>query len=149
MLRHFVVQKTAWGSCSLYRIPRALGNEPECLGTIFSSSLNGQSCINLLLLLSLAPADSPHCWGVQLPGGVAGNSYKQALYILWNQRFQGLIDHRDSHCYRSVLALEQGEILVLSQSPPLKKELLPFFLNQQKKAMEGEFFLLIVLIPIF
>lgn len=39
--------------------------------------------------------------------------------------------------------------MVLSQSLPLQKELLPFFLNQQKKAVEGEIFLLIVFIPIF
>lgn len=33
--------------------------------------------MNWLLLLSLAPADSPHCWGAQLPGGMAADSYNK------------------------------------------------------------------------
>lgn len=149
MPSQFTAYKTAWGSSSLYRIPRALGNEPECLETTFSSSLNGQSHINLLLLHSLAPADSLRHWCIQSPGGVGANSYKQALYIQWNQRFHGLIDHRDSHYYRSVLALVTGTNNGAVPVPPLKRELLPCFLNQQKKAAEGVIFLLTVLVPFF
>lgn len=144
MLSQFVACKNAWGSCSLYRIPRALGNEPN----VWRSHFLLVYMVKVTLIYPCCISRQPELLVCMVTRWSRGDTFNQALYILWNQRSHGLFDHRDSCYYRTVPAvvtgINNGAVLVF---PPEKGIIV--LLSGSAEESSGVIFLLTVLVPIF